>query len=233
MPYRRLPNTDKARIRAMETAVARMRDADFYAPVISPDILVRCERLLYDFRNANTRYVTNLARQLEFLRSENYQVRYKNARMYVMHFLQVFNMCVLRGEMKSADRSFYSLPVDSEELPDLPNEAAVLRWCENVVRGERERVMRGGIPIYNPTVAKLSVHYDLFSEAHQQNITLRRLTDESLAEVARMRPSVDAVILEMWNSIEHYFADKTGDERLDCCREYGVVYYYRKGEQTD
>ncbi len=217
----------------METAVSRMREADYYAPVISPDILVRCERLLYDFRNANTRYLASLAKQLEFLHSEQYQIRYKNARMYVTHFLQVFNMCVLRGEIKSADRAFYSLPVDSNDLPDLPNETAVLNWCENVVRGERERTTHGGIPIYNPTVAKLAVHYDLFREVYQQNITLRRFTDESLAEVARMRPLADAVILEIWNSIERYFAEKTGDERLDCCREYGVVYYYRKSEQAD
>lgn len=233
MPYRRLPNTDKARIRAIETAVSKMRDSDYYAPVISPNIMTKAERLLYQFKLANTQYLTNLEEQLKFSHSDTYTTRYKTARMYVTHFLLVFNMCVKRNEFKKMDRLYYSLPEDMNELPDLNSESSVLHWCENVIRGERERTMRGGIPIYNPTVAKLAVHYDLFNEQYQQHDTLRKLTDDSLQAVASLRPSVDAMILEMWNSIEAYFADVKGSERLERCREYGVIYYYRKGEQAD
>lgn len=217
----------------METAISMMRDSDYYAPVISPDILTKAERMLYDFRNLNVTYLANLERQLNFSRSDAYRNRLKTARMYVSHFLLVFNMCVKRGEIKPFDRTYYSIPETMGELPDLSSDVSVLQWCENVIRGERTRMSYGGVPIYNPTVAKLTVHYDLFNEQYQQHKTLRMLTEESLQKVAQMRPSVDSMILEMWNSIEKYFSDKQGDERLRLCREYGVIYYYRKGEQTD
>ena len=233
MPYRRLPGTDAARIRTMETAIDKIRYSDYYAPVISPDILTKAERLLYEYKNAETQYLANLSRQMAFSHSDQYQNRFKTAKMYVTHFLLVFNMCVKRNEFKTSDRTYYSLPEDMSELPDLSTETAVLRWCENVIRGERERTARGGIPVYNPSMAKLAVHYDLFNEQYQQHESLRRFTDESLQKVAGMRPSVDAMILEMWNSIERYFADKQGSERIEKCREYGIIYYYRKGEQTD
>lgn len=233
MPYRRLPNTDAARIRAVETALGRMREYGSFEPVISPDILVKAERILYDFKAANTRYLTNLERQLEFSRSDNYRTRFKTAKMYVTHFILVFNMCVKRKEFKVSDRTYYSMPLDMTDLPDLSTEVAVLRWCQNVINGERARTSRGGVPIYNPSVAKLAVHYDLFNEQYQQNNALRMMTDESQTAVAELRPTIDAVILEMWNTIERYFWAKGVTDRVAACSEYGIVYYYRKGEKAD
>ena len=233
MPYRRLPNTDKARIWAMETAIEKMRGSDYYAPVISPDVMAKAERLLYQFKTANKKYLANLEKQLAFSRSDTYQNRLKTARMYVSHFIMVFNMCIKRKEFKVSDRTYYSMPEDMTDLPDLSSDVAVLKWCENVIRGERDRTGRGGIPVYNPSVAKLAVHYDLFNEQYQQHSTLKSLTDESLREVSSMRPEADAMILEMWNSIERYFSDLSGEKRLNACREYGVIYYYRKSEKTD
>lgn len=233
MPYRRLPNTDRARIRAIETAVNHMRDTIYYAPVISPDMMTKAERLLYQFRIACDNYLANLDKQLEFSRSSVYQNRLMTARMYVSHFIMVFNMCVKRNEFKASDRTYYSMPEDMSEVPDLSSDVAVLKWCENVIKGERARTARGGSPVYNPTMAKVAVYYDLFNEQYQQHNELKKMTEESLRRVSDMRPQVDAMILEMWNSIERYFADKTGEERLNSCRDYGVVYYYRKGEKTD
>lgn len=231
MPYRRLPNTDQARIRAIETAIATMRAQAMYRPVISPDVLVKAERALYQFKAANAKYLANLEKQLAFSRSDTYRTRLKTARMYVSHFIMVFNMCVKRGEFKASDRTYYSMDQDQSDLPDLSSDVAVLRWCENVIRGEKARTSRGGVPIYNPTMAKVAVHYDLFNEQYQQHNTLRLLTDESLQEASDLRPQIDAIILEMWNAIEKSFADLEGEARLNACREYGVIYYYRQGER--
>ena len=45
-----------------------------------------------------------------------------------------------------------------------------------------------------------------------------------------MREQADRIILEVWNQVEQSFESYTGEERLDLCRSYGVVYYYRTGE---
>jgi len=233
MPYRRLPNTDKARIRSLETAIAKMRNSDYYAPVLSPELLSKAEKKLIQFREAVDRYVKSLETQVSYSKSEPYQTRLKNARMYVSHFLTVFNMCIKRGEMKAADRDYYSIPQDSGELPDMSSDIAVIRCCENTINGERTRIAKGGIPIYNPTIAKVAVHYDLFKELYDKQCELRQLTDEALMVVSLMRPQVDDVILDVWNSIENYFSDLTGEKKLKVCREYGLIYYYRTSEKTD
>ena len=230
MPYRRLPNTDKARIRSLETAIAKMRNSDYYSPVLSPELLSKAEKKLQQFKEAVDRYVKSLDAQVNYSKSEPYQNKLKNAKMYVSHFLTVFNMCVKRGEIKASDRKNYSIPEDSGELPDMSSDIAVIRCCETTIRGEKNRTAKGGIPIYNPTIAKVAVHYELFKELYDKQCELRQLTDEALMVVSLMRPQVDEVILDVWNSIESYFSDLTGEKKLKVCREYGLIYYYRKGE---
>ena len=230
MPYRRLPNTDQARIRSLETAINKMRNSDYYAPVLPPDLFNRAETKLQQFKEAVDRYIKSFESQVSYSKSEAYQDRLKTAKMYVSHFLTVFNLCVKRGEMKQTDRDYYSIPQDSGELPDMSSDIAVIRCCENTIQGEKARTNKGGIPIYNPTIAKVAVHYDLFKELYDKQCEMRQLTEESLMVVSLMRPQIDEVILEVWNSIESYFADLAGEKKLKKCREYGLIYYYRKGE---
>ena len=233
MPYRRLPNTDKARIRSLETAINKMRNSDYYAPVMSPELFNRADKKLAQFKEAVERYVNSLETQVNYSKSEAYQDRLKNAKMYVSHFLTVFNMCVKRGEMKASDREFYSIPENSGELPDMSSDIAVIRCCENTINGEKARTAKGGIPIYNPTIAKVAVHYDLFKELYDKQSKMRQLTDEALLVVSLMRPQVDEVILDVWNSIENYFQDLTGEKKIKVCRDYGLIYYYRTSEKAD
>lgn len=233
MPYRRLPNTDKARIRSLETAIAKIRNSDYYAPVLSPELLSKADKKLQQFKEAVDRYVKSLDSQVSYSKSEPYQTKLKNAKMYVSHFLTVFNMCVKRGEMKASDRKYYSIPENSGELPDMSSDIAVIRCCENTIRGEKNRTEKRGIPIYNPTIAKVAVHYELFKELYDKQCELRQLTDEALMVVSLMRPQIDEVILDVWNSIENYFSDMTGEKKLKTCREYGLIYYYRSSEKAD
>ena len=233
MPYRRLPNTDKARIRSLETAIAKMRNSDYYAPVLSPELFSKADKKLRQFKEAVERYVKSLDAQVSYSKSEPYQNKLKNAKMYVSHFLTVFNMCIKRGEIKAADRNYYSIPADSGELPDMSSDIAVIRCCENTIRGEKNRTSKGGVPIYNPTIAKVAVHYELFKELYDKQCEMRQLTDEALMVVSLMRPQVDEIILDVWNSIENYFSDLEGEKKIKTCREYGLIYYYRSSEKTD
>ena len=115
----------------------------------------------------------------------------------------------------------------------MSSDIAVIRCCENTINGEKMRTSKGGIPIYNPTIAKVAVHYDLFKELYDKQCELRQLTDEALLVVSLMRPQIDEVILDVWNSIENYFQDLSGEKKLKVCREYGLIYYYRTSEKAD
>ena len=101
-----------------------------------------------------------------------------------------------------------------------------------LVEGESRRTSQGGIPIYNPTIAKVRVHYDIFMESYERQRNLQALTARSLEALASMRSEADALILDIWNQVERKYAEVMPNEkRLELCRAYGLIYYYRTGEK--
>lgn len=156
----------------------------------------------------------------------------KTARLYISHFIQVLNLAVLRDEIKPAHKALYGLP-ESNTVPDLLSEAAMVEWGRKIIDGEKRRTAQGGIPIYNPTIARVKVHYDIFLDSYERQKNYQALTTRSLDELASMRDRADELILDIWNQVEAKYQDVTPNEvRLDKCRDYGLIYYYRSGEKA-
>ena len=101
-----------------------------------------------------------------------------------------------------------------------------------MIEGERQRTSRGGIPIYNPTIAKVKVHYDIFMEGYEKQKNLQLLTNRSLEQLSSMRAQADRLILDIWNQVGAKYQEVLPNEkRLEKCRDYGLIYYYRTGEK--
>ncbi|NDV58688.1 hypothetical protein [Bacteroides sp. 519] len=230
MPYRRLPNTDQARIRALTQAVEKGADYDIHNLVISLASLSDARNFLRKFVLAQSYYKQCFDNQAQS--SKQHQPNVKMARLYVSHFIQVLNMAVQRSEIKVSYKEWYGLPLDNYNVPDLMTESAIAEWGEKIIAGEQKRISHGGTPIYNPAIAKVKVHYDIFMEGYHRQKNLQSITSRSLERLAEMRPVADELILGLWNQIEKKFEDIEPNEvRLDKCREYGVIYYYRANEK--
>lgn len=232
MPYRRLPNTDQARIRAMEKLLEKIGMISVSEMAVSLNTISKIRGLLNRFRRLSEYYKACFDNQSKA--SRKHQENTKLARLYISHFIQVLNLAALRMEIKPAQKNYYGLQPNVHNVPDLISETALMEWGEKIIVGEMKRTSEGGIPIYNPTIAKVKVRYDIFVESNERQKNLQRLTAESLEDVTLMRSQVDELILDAWNQIEDYYKDMPDvDKRLDLCREYGIVYYYRAGEKKD
>ncbi len=230
MPYRRLPNTDQARVRALKAAVAKGEHYDIKQLPFTIHTLSEARNFLKRFEIAHNYYGKCYEAQVG--ESGKHQGNVKMARLYISHFIQVLNMCIARGEIKAEMRKLYGLSSTSSTLPDLINEQSLVEWGKRVIEGERKRMSSGGIPIYNPTIAKVKVHYDIFVDSHERQRTLQNWTNRSLEELTSMRLRADELILEIWNGVESKFQDiPVNEERLDKCREFGLIYYYRTNER--
>lgn len=163
-----------------------------------------------------------------------HQANVKTARLYISHFIQVLNLAVIRSEVRTVHKEFYGLDMRNNNVPDLSTEAALAEWGRKIVEGESRRISQGGIPIYNPTIAKVRVHYDIFMESYEKQRNLQALTTRSLETLASMRSEADALILDIWNQVERKYAEVMPNEkRLELCRAYGLIYYYRTGEKEE
>lgn len=230
MPYRRLPNTDQARIRALKSAVGKGDVYNVNELAISLNTLSEARNFLSKFEIAHNYYAQCYDNQVK--ESPKHQSNVKTARLYISHFIQVLNLSVLRSEVKPIHKKLYCLPIDNYNVPDLTSEATMVEWGKRIIEGERKRTSQGGVPIYNPTIAKVKVHYDIFVDSYERQKALQVLTNRSLEGLATMRTRADELILDIWNQVEEKFRNISPNElRLDKCRDYGVIYYYRTGEK--
>ena len=142
----------------------------------------------------------------------------------------------------------YSRKLCSELYPNLYRDETAVRLIDQIdydfsvaekkshslmQRFGQQRTAQGGIPIYNPTIARVKVHYDIFLDSYERQKNLQALTNRSLEELASMRGRADELILDIWNQVETKYQDVTPNEvRLDKCRDYGLIYYYRSSEKV-
>lgn len=230
MPYRRLPNTDQARIRALKAVVVKVDTYSVYDLAVSLKVLTEARNFLIRFEAAQSYYSQCFERQSQAGRKHQANVRM--ARLYISHFIQVLNLSIIRSEVRTVYKSHYGLPADSINVPDLSTETALVEWGRKIIGGETKRISQGGTPIYNPTIAKVKVHYDIFIDSYDRQKNLQSLTARSLETLSSMRDTADKLILDIWNQVEKKYENVFPNEkRLDLCRDYGLIYYYRTGEK--
>jgi len=229
MPYRRLPNTDQARLRALRIAIQQSEKQDFGEQIISFKTIHEAKSYLSIFEKQLVQYQQTLDSQVSA--NKKYQQIVHNARLYISHFIQVFNLSIIRGDIKKDHKLFYQLDPSIHTVPDLSTETALMHWGKCVIDGENERIRNGGLPIYNPAIAKVKVHYEVFKEYKSTQKLYQNTTNRNWEELVSLREKGDGIILEMWNQVEAKFKNEKPYSRITKCQQIGLVYYYRKGEK--
>jgi hypothetical protein len=229
MPYRRLPNTDVARLRAIEAGLELGKRTAVTKLAFSQQTLERLQVFYPNFLGSIRQL--NISKQNQFDRSKEYSEIFRKAKLYLSHFLQVVNFAIARGEMKPEVIEFYGLKMNSKATPPLNLEAHILTWGERIIEGEQKRVMKGGSPIYSPSIALVKVHYEEFKEAYHHQKMLQNITNRASVKVAELREQADEMIQTMWNEVENSMTHLSDDERREKAAQYGIVYVFRASEQ--
>ena len=229
MPYRRLPNTDLARIRAMQAAIKKGNILPPFQLAFSQSLLAKLKPFLSAFEKA----VDEQRRAIDLQASKNkdYSQTFKKAQMYVSHFIQVLNFAIIRGELPVKVRNHYGFELESNRVPSLNAEEELIEVGANLIKGEHSRTLAGGTPILNPKISLVSMHYEKFLEMHNNQKKLKENSARANNNVANLRMKADQHILDLWNEIEQYFNDMEPNEKRKKCEEYGLVYVFRKTEK--
>lgn len=229
MPYRRLPNTDAARIKALKVALEKGREFPPYLLAFSAKNIVKIQGFLPLFEH-------NIQLQRQSLSSQNkrsknyYEIQHK-AKMYLTHFIRVMNMAIMRGELPATIREYYGFNVDDSNVPLFNSEEELIQKGRSIIEGEEKRILNGGSPITNPTIAVVKVWFEKFLDVNTSHKTTARRTMDYSEKVVKMRKEADSIILSTWNEIEEKFKMLPEEEKKRECESYGVVYFYRKVEK--
>jgi hypothetical protein len=230
MPYRRLPNTDAARLRAMKTALKKGKEIPPSQIAYPAKIIIRLENFLQLFEQ-------NLQLQKQALDSQNiqwydYTDLTRKAKIYLSHFVRVMNMAIYRGDLPRETREYYGLAINESTIPPMNNENALIKWGRRIIDGEEQRLHNGGSPVTNPTIAVVKVRFESFLEASNIRNVLIKKTHRYIEKTAELRREADELILHIWNEVEAALSHLPENIRKKECEEYGLIYFYRKSEQS-
>lgn len=233
MPYRRLPKTDRSRLDALKTLLD------------NNDIYMARDRFLEwkDINEARTQYDRLLTavnqydvdRKAQWRNGTRIKGLQRNAYIYVSHFAQVLIMCVQRGEIKRQMMKLYGMQPDDSQIPFDNSITSIMEWAPKIISGEKERIKKGGRPIYNPTVGMVETHFDIFREAYSRQTALRNRTADMEKRLKELRPAIDELILRIWNQVENHFS-REGElvaDRMEECQKFGIRYYLRRKEKKE
>lgn len=228
MPYRRLPNTDSARLKALKTARQKAKELPPFKLAFSQGMVHKIESFLPSFETHLSEQRNTYAFQLD--KNKEYNRLMRKAKLYISHFIQVLNMAIARGDMPVSTLDFFGLDQDERKLPSLSSDEEILEWGKKLIDGEQQRRMKGLSPVMNPTIALVKVQVDKFGEAFNYQESLKRRQVQTSDNLNRKRSEADLLIQSLWNEVEETFKDLPEELKREKAGEYGVVYVFRKNE---
>lgn len=229
MPYRRLPNTDSSRLRALETALRQTENKPPFKLPISVSTFQELKYFYPEFKQAILYHKETYERQIA--KSKGHSESFKKAKLFISHFIQVLNFAIIRGELKVNTREIFGLDPDERKLPNLNTEKEIIEWGEKLINGEQTRMSQGLSPITNPTIARVKVHYEEFLKNHKSQKHLQDTHNRATDKISSLRKKADQIILNIWNEVEAHYSQLTADEKRMKSEVYGVIYVFRKNEK--
>ena len=123
---RRLPISDETRKRALDLAKGKKDNTPLPDIVLSTNTQGRLDVTQPDFEEKMQDRDDALSEQAISTTAKD--VAMPISRKYISDFIQTFNSGVARGIFPKEHRPFYHLDVNSNSVPPLTNEAAVVEW---------------------------------------------------------------------------------------------------------
>ena len=231
MHYRRLPNTDSARMKSLKSAYEKGKALPPFKLAFSANSFRKMQMLLPQFENAISEHKNSLNLQAD--KNKEYQKRLKKVKLYISHFIQVVNLAIARGDLTPETRNYFAMGEDEKKVPSLSAEEDVIWWGEQLIKGEQSRRNKGKNLVTNPTIAVVKVHFDKFMEYHNYQKSLKDRSNRAQQQLNERRSRVDSVIQQIWNEVEQTFSDLPEEMRREKASEYGLIYVFRKTELSN
>ena len=222
MPTRKLPRTDDERSAALSTCAAKILATAPANWLISAAQNSTLSATLSPWRSFQNALGPALHAQTDA--TATVDAALARCARYNSHFIQVINLAIERGDLPPSVRSYYQLAVAHAEVPPMNTCPLALLWAGHLKSGETARVAAGGAPMNWPTIAQVNTAATNCSTAESAQSTAKGSFDLAQESVSELRPSVDAVIKDLWDTIEFNLRADAPPSLRRKAREWGVVY---------
>jgi hypothetical protein len=219
---RRLPKSNETTERALTSAKAKNDSLKSGEKFLTTPTETRLNIIQPAYHNAMKARDNALALQAGSTSLVNKAAA--TARLFVNHFIQVFNLGVARGKYAKADRAYYELDVNSESVPPLGKEQDITTWGTRIVEGDADRVTAGGADMVNPTAEEVGTAVDDFNDKNSDQSTKKDAYDAAQEAIIALNDEAQKVVRKVWDEIDTYYNEEEPSSKRRKAREWGVVY---------
>jgi hypothetical protein len=231
MPFRKLPNTDGGRFGSLRVTFNKTATTPPEQLAISEELRTRLNTFYPKFKKEIDERGEALSMQ-SGATNARYEAEAK-CRLFVSHFIHVFNLGVARGVYPVQDRGYYQLDVSQESVPNLNGEENLCKYAEAILAGDIKRVANGGVPMTNPSKDDVKLVFDDYQARLNEQSAKKDNFDKEQKDVDALRSEADELIRDIWDEIEFKFRKDDAAAMRRKAREYGVVYVARPGEPEE
>jgi len=219
---RRLPQTNITRQRALNTAFNK----NSITPPGTGPLTTTTETRLGTTRTAynNALIAHNSAKADQTTNTPLKDAEIENLRMYVSHFMQVFNLGVARNKYPAGHRAYYQLNVGSSAVPNLDQEDNVILWANNLVTGDPLRITAGGVAMANPSIAEVQAALTSTMTAFNAYSAFAEALDTAEEALEDLNPDTDSLIKRVWDEVETFYGEEEPSSKRENARRWGVIY---------
>lgn len=148
------------------------------------------------------------------------------------HFVQVFNLAILRGVFVKEDRAYYHIDVNSASVPEMENDGQRIQVGSDLITGETNRVAAGGAAMAMPPIADITLARTDLNNILMPHSTAVDAYDAALEAIDDLNEEADAVIKKVWDEVETFHNEEEPSSQRQNAREWGVVYVLRGSNKT-
>lgn len=224
MPYRRLPNTDISRTKALGNILRANRELeifDFHKIKEIKDTKLNFDIFLSEHKILKAK-----------IREENakYKKSFDIAKKYIYHYIIVLNLAIERKEIESTYRKYYQLEDYSKKLPDLKNFDDLKLWHKKLLEGEKIRTSKESKSITNPSIGQIDTNFEICLEKFLFKSQLKEKLEKQQKQLNLLRSEIDNTIKELWDKIELKFNKYPPIIKREKTKKFGIRYFYRSNE---
>jgi len=222
MYQRKYPNTDKERYNVLKSFFDTIKSLTDGGIPISTECFVKAKKVfgiyakLMDF-SEDTNNKENKRIQL-------YKELFHKSKLYIIHYYQMMNMAIERGELKPEIRLYYGLKQNDNKPPRIHSESELISLAKNLFIADAKRISEGGKYLTNPGIGVVKVWFEKFYDIYQGEKNLENAKTVEVENIQEIRNEADTTIKDIWDNIEAEFIELPNNERIDICSKYGMVF---------
>ncbi len=223
MPHIIEPGSDLA----IQRAATKMKTKNDSVPVIdrffSLEETTRLNNFAPLFRNSLQNESTALAHQT--LGTSVMKKAWTKGRMFIQHFVEVFNKGVDRGKYAEDDRGYYHLPASSGATYVMNKLDDVTTYGEYLRAGDIDRMaVVGAAAMSNPTIAEVNATTVDFNTKYDLQSNLKDAHNATSIIVQKLRPEGLAVTKKGFAEIRAHYSEESASAIRQHLRDYGAVF---------